>query len=159
MQLSEFKQGLGQHAEKNLIFLLPTGTRIPLHAHVTDVARIEKRSIDCGGTTRTESYCRLQAWFSDDTGHRIAAHTLLKVLEKAGGVLGAEDLEVDLEYEAPFISQFPVTTVEPDGGNLVIHLGIRHTACRAQEVCIAPGASEKPLSFKSLPRLETVKCC
>jgi hypothetical protein len=53
MNVSEFKTHLGQHADKPLQFILPTGSKIPLHAHITDVTRIDKRFIDCGGRTET----------------------------------------------------------------------------------------------------------
>ena len=39
MKLSEFKRLLAEHPGTNIHFVLPTGTKIPLHAHVTDVAR------------------------------------------------------------------------------------------------------------------------
>src|SRR5690242_5191161 len=122
MKLSELREVLRENGEKNLRFILPTGTSIPLHAHVTDVARIDKKFIDCGGTIRTEAFCRLQTWFADDTEHRIGAGMLLKVLGKAESFLGAEDLEVDVEYEAPFVSQFPIESVEVDDELLILRL-------------------------------------
>ena len=159
MNLSEFKTHLGQHADKPLQFILPTGSKIPLHAHITDVARIDKHFIDCGARIRSESLCRLQLWFADDTEHRISAGKLLKVLGKAEPVLGADDLEVDLEYEAPFIAQFPITKIEPADAALVIHLGIRHTACLAPDICIPATPAKKAVQYKGLPTLEPAKCC
>ncbi len=41
MKLSEFKKILTQHSEKHIRFVLPTGGKIPAHAHVTEVARDE----------------------------------------------------------------------------------------------------------------------
>ncbi len=160
MKLAELKALLAKHPEKRLRFVLPTGTSIPLHAHVTDVARIDKRFIDCGGTVRSESFCRLQTWFADDTEHRIGAEMLLKVLGKARAFLESEDLEVDVEYEAPFVSQFPITSVETDDEFLVIRLGIRHTECLAQDRCLpSPRPKEESLLQRPLKSLQTVKCC
>jgi hypothetical protein len=158
MKLSEFKKVLSSQSDKSLHFVLPTGTKIPVHAHVTDVARIDKRFIDCGGTFRTESVCRLQAWFADDTDHRIGARMLLKVLDKAAGFLESEDLDVDVEYEAPFISQFPISTVEVGEEALLVHLEIKHTTCLAEDICLPP-AARKPSVFKPLPNLEPMKKC
>ena len=83
MKLIELKKTLADHAEKAVRFVLPTGSSVPPHAHVTEVAQVDKRFIDCGGTVRTESICRLQTWFADDTEHRLSAGKLLKILEKS----------------------------------------------------------------------------
>lgn len=159
MKLSEFKKFLSDNQDKAVVFVLPTGTRIPPHAHVTDVARIDKRFIDCGGTFRTESFCRLQTWFSDDTDHRVGAKMLFKVLEKAAPFLETEELEVDVEYEAPFISQFPISKVQIEGRGVVVSLGMRHTTCLAPDKCVPTAPKKDNVLFKSLTKLQPTKCC
>src|SRR5580692_9101056 len=114
MLLSKFKKMLADNAGRNIRFILPTGSKIPPHAHVTEVARIDKRFIDCGGTFRTETTCRLQAWFADDTDHRLTAGKLLVILDKSASFLEADNLEVDVEHEAPFIAQFPIEKMEAE---------------------------------------------
>ncbi|MFN7141929.1 MAG: DUF6428 family protein [Limisphaerales bacterium] len=148
MKLAELKQQLTQHFNKTVRFVLPTGTKVPPHAHVTEIARIDKRFIDCGGTRRTETTCRLQVWFQDDTDHRLSAGKLLTILGKSD-FFENDDVEVDVEYEAPFISQFPVTLVEAEESSLVIRLGTKHTACLAEDKCLPP----RPL-FRPLPTLK-----
>lgn len=81
MLLLELKKLLAQNPQNNIRFVLPTGSKIPPHAHVTEVARLDKKFIDCGGTFRTESVCRLQTWFADDTDHRLTAGKLLAILQ------------------------------------------------------------------------------
>ena len=160
MKLSELKQTLAQHSDKTLRFVLPTGSKIPAHAHVTEVARLDKRFVDCGGTFRTESSCRLQAWFSDDTEHRLTAGKLLSIFNKGARILETEDLEVEVEYEAPFIAQFPVSSVEPNGESVLVRLGTKHTACLAEDKCgVSPSPTKQTIGFKPLPKLETEKCC
>ncbi len=159
MHLTEFKKALNQHPEKLLHFVLPTGTRIPPHAHITEVARIDKHFIDCGGTVRKESACRMQIWFADDTEHRISAQKLLKVLDKSASILGTDELAVDFEYEAPFISQFPVTSFVSEGNSLLVLLGIRHTDCLAKDICLPSPKSSKSFTIPQLPQLERTKCC
>lgn len=146
MKLHQFKQQLAQHFDKNIRFVLPTGSKIPPHAHVTEVARIDKQYIDCGGTFRNDSFCRLQVWFQDDTDHRLTAGKLLTILGKSESFLKTEDIEVDLEYEAPFISQFPVTNIEVQSSELVLNLGLKHTACLAEDKCLPPRSILKPLA-------------
>ena len=156
MKLSEFKKVLSQHSGKNIRFVLPSGTDIPLHAHVTEVARIDKQFIDCGGTFRTELNCRLQTWVADDMQHRLSAGKLLAILEKSASFMETENLDVDVEHEAPVISQFPVSTLEPEGGALVVYLETRHTACLAPDKCLPP---PQPISFKPIPSFQPAKCC
>ncbi len=155
MKLSEFKQALAQHPELNLRFVLPDGSRVPAHAHVTEVARIEKRFVDCGGTLRNDALCRLQTWVADDLHHRLAAGKLLAILNKASGILGAADLEVDIEHEAGWISQFPIERSEPQGTELAFQLAARHTACLAEDQCKRPPqgiAAFNPQAIQFQPR-------
>ena len=158
MLLSELKKLLSENSYRNIRFVLPTGSKVPPHAHVTEVARMEKRFIDCGGTFRTETKCRLQTWFADDTDHRLTAGKLLAILDKAASFLETDNLEVDVEHEAPFISQFPIAAVTMDDGVLAVQLGVTHTACLAEDKCLPP-ALNKPFSFQPLPNLQPKKCC
>ncbi len=158
MQLAKLKKSLSQNAFRNIRFILPTGSKIPPHAHVTEVARIDKKFIDCGGTQRTETLCRLQTWFQDDTDHRLTAGKLLAILDKSASFLETEKLEVDVEHEAPFVSHFPIEKIEVEDDVLVVHLGIKHTACLAEDRCLPPNLN-KPYQFKPLPNLKKSKCC
>jgi hypothetical protein len=138
MKLTQFKSELSKQPGANLRFILPNGEAVPAHAHVTEVARIDKRFIDCGGTLRNNTNCRLQTWFSDDLDHRLTAGKLLKILDLATPILGTDDLEVDVEHEVGFISQFPVESLEVSEREIVIRLTERHTACLAPEKCMPP---------------------
>jgi hypothetical protein len=158
MTLSEFKRLLAADAYRNIRFILPTGSKIPPHAHVTEVARVDKRFIDCGGKFRTETNCRLQTWFADDTDHRLTAGKLLAILDKSASFLETDALEVDVEHEAPFVSQFPISSVEAEGEALVVRLGVRHTACLAEDKCLPPALNKTP-TFKPLQDIQSGKCC
>jgi len=138
MKINEFKEKLAGKPEACVRFVLPDGTRVPAHAHVTEAARIDKRFVDCGGTFREESMCRLQTWVANDVEHRLIAGKLLKILEKAKPVLISDDLEVDVEHEVQYISQFPVGEVTMDGAEVVVKLAERHTACLAIDQCCPP---------------------
>ena len=157
MQLAEFKRTLSENTYRNIRFLLPTGSKVPPHAHVTEVARIDKKFIDCGGTQRTETACRLQTWFQDDTDHRLTAGKLLAILDKAS-FIASGDLEVDVEHEAPFISQFPIARVELEENTMILHLGIKHTACLAEDKCLPPNLNKISL-LTPLPDFKKGGCC
>jgi hypothetical protein len=123
------------------------------------VARIDKRFVDCGGTFRTEFTCRLQTWFADDTEHRLTAGKLLSILQKAASFLETENIEVDVENEAPFISQFPIANMEADGDVLLLKLGTKHTACLAEDRCLPPAFISKANLLNPIPNPGSSKCC
>src|ERR1041385_653540 len=135
MKLMDLKAHLKKHPEATLRFALPSGEYIPIHAHVTEVARLDKRFIDCGGTLRTDSFCRLQTWHSDDLDHRLSAGVLLKIFEKAEKILLTDDLDVDVEHEVGVITQFPLEGVEATNNEITLRLGERHTDCLAKDHC------------------------
>jgi hypothetical protein len=162
MKLSELKKHLSRMPDANVRFHLPNGEFVPAHAHVTEVARIDKRFVDCGGTLRNDAFCRLQTWFADDTDHRLTAGRLLKILDKARSFLASDDLEVDVEHEAGCISQFPLESIETLPEGIIFHLGLRHTACLAMDKCLPPArpASEfNPLKFNFREEQPASSCC
>jgi hypothetical protein len=143
MKLSDFKTLLAQNSDLKVRFRLPDQTFIAAHAHVTEVARIDKRYIDCGGTLRQDSYCRLQTWVADDIDHRLNAKKLFGILNKAESFLGEEDLELDVEHELSNITQFPIESCQVLAEEFIVNLSLRHTACLAPEKCLP--AEEKTL--------------
>ncbi len=162
MKLTELKKNLNEHPDANVRFHLPDGDFVPAHAHVTEVARIDKRFVDCGGTLRNDSLCRLQTWFADDVDHRLTAGKLVKILEKAGSFLASDDLEVDVEHEVGFISQFPLESVEVSPNEIILHLTGRHTACLAMDKCMPaskPALDFNPLTFNFRDQPSSSGCC
>lgn len=144
MRVSELAKVLSNSPEATIRFQLPNGELSPAHAHVTEVARVSKRFIDCGGTFREDTLCRLQTWVADDYDHRLTAGKLVKVLEKARPILGEEDLEVDIEHDMGFVTQFPLHAATLNGTELILVLNGRNTACLAPELC-CPTPSQTPL--------------
>jgi hypothetical protein len=116
--------------------LWPDGDPIEAHFHVTEIGRVQKDFVDCGGTVRRTVTCLLQTWVADDVDHRITAGKLLKAFEHAQPVLGGEDLPVELEYEACNVIQFAVTGVVMEAARIVVQLGSKHTDCLAKELCV-----------------------
>src|SRR5207244_3734316 len=90
MKLAELKPQLAQNPDLPVRFRFPNGQPAPAHAHVTEVARIDKQFVDCGGTFRNQSMCRLQTWVADDYDHRLKAGVLLKILDKGASLLKTE---------------------------------------------------------------------
>jgi hypothetical protein len=162
MKVAELKNELNKYPQANVRFILPNGESVPAHAHVTEVARIEKRFIDCGGTLRNDSLCRLQTWFSDDVDHRLTAGKLAKSLEKATAILQSDDLDIDVEHEVVYITQFPLDAVEVSANEITFRLVERHTACLALDKCKPapqPLSDLNPLKFNFRENQPSSGCC
>jgi hypothetical protein len=139
LTVSALQRALAAAPELPLAVLWPDGDPIEAHFHVTEVGRVRKDFVDCGGTVRRTVTCLLQTWVGEDVDHRITAGKLLKSLEHARPLLGAEDLPVELEYEACNVIQFTVAAVEREAERFVVRLGAKHTDCLAKELCgVAP---------------------
>jgi Family of unknown function (DUF6428) len=136
LTLSVLRSVLAAAAELPITVIWPDGEPIEEHFHVTEVGRVQKDFIDCGGTVRRSVTCLLQTWVGDDTEHRITGGKLLKAIAAAAPVLGADDLPVELEYEACNVVQLRLVAVESTGNELVVRLASKHTDCLAKELCI-----------------------
>ena len=126
---------LSGSVDAGLRVMLPGGEFVPANFHVTEVGRVQKDFIDCGGTVRSAAACVLQLWVTDDVDHRLDAGKLAKIVRLAGPLLRATDLPVEVEYEAGVVSQYPLTSAEATPSILLFHLGSKHTACLAADRC------------------------
>jgi hypothetical protein len=118
-----------------LHLMLPDGDFVPAHFHVTEVGRVQKDFIDCGGTVRSSTACVLQVWVADDRDHRLDTTKLAGIMRLAAPLLKTTDLPVEVEYEDGRVSQFPVSAAEVTPSGVLFHLGTKHTACLAPDRC------------------------
>lgn len=135
MRLSEIKNKLNQ-LEK-IAFQLPNGEFVPNHFHVTEVGKISRHFIDCGGTVRNEEVVNFQLWDANDYDHRLHPEKLLDIIKLSERVLGIDDLEVEVEYQGNTIEKFGI---DFDGKNFL--LTNKQTDCLAKDKCGLP--EEKP---------------
>jgi hypothetical protein len=139
--LSALLDALSARPDAGLTIQLPDGSTVPAHFHVTEVGRVRKDFIDCGGTTRSWARCVLQVWVAGDVDHRVSAGKLAHIIRLAGpNILGenASDLEVEVEYDVGVITQFPLVAVDARDDSLVLRAGGKHTACLAPDRCGDP---------------------
>ncbi len=149
MKLSEIKHHL--NSLEQITFMLPNNELVPTHFHVTEVGKITKHFIDCGGTVRNEEVVNFQLWNANDYNHRLHPEKLMKIINLSEKVLGLEDLEIEVEYQGDTIGKFGL---DFDGTNFL--LSTKQTDCLAKESCGVP--SEKPkIRFSELQ--ETESCC
>jgi hypothetical protein len=136
MKLSEIKKHLSSAESVN--FQLANGTMVPEHFHVTEVGVITKDFIDCGGVVRHEKVANFQLWDANDYEHRLKAGKLLGIIGLSERILGMEDLEIEVEYQAETIGKYELGF---DGKNF--QLLPKQTACLAMDKCGVPQEKQK----------------
>jgi hypothetical protein len=148
MKLSEIKLKLNEL--ETIAFQLPNGDLVPNHFHVTEVGKISKHFIDCGGTVRQEEVANFQLWNANDYDHRLHPEKLIHIIELSEKVLNIGDLEIEVEYQSDTIGKY---SLDFDGKNFL--LTSKQTACLAQDAC---GIPEEKSQF-SLASLSEEPCC
>ena len=136
MKLSEIKKQLSTVETVN--FVLPTGAFVPEHFHVTEVGLVTKHFIDCGGTVRTEKTASFQLWEANDFEHRLKPQKLLNIIALSERILGIEDLEIEVEYQADTIGKYGL-----DFNGKDFELVSKQTACLAEDKCGIPPSKQK----------------
>jgi len=128
MKLSEIKKQLS--TLENVAFILPNGTFVPEHFHVTEVGSINKNFIDCGGKVRKETVVNFQLWDANDFDHRLKPKKILDIIELSEKILGIEDNDVEVEFQGETIGKYDL------GFNgTAFTLINKRTACLAEDQC------------------------
>ena len=148
MKLSEVKANLKQL--ETISFQLPNGELVPSHFHVTEVGKITKNFIDCGGTVRNEEVVNFQLWNANDYNHRLHPEKLIEIIELSEKVLEIGDHEIEVEYQGETIGKFGL---DFDGSKFL--LTTKQTDCLAKDKCDIP--VEKPKVLMS--DLNSGSCC
>lgn len=136
MKLSEIKNKLNEL--EMISFQLPNGELVPNNFHVTEVGKITKHFIDCGGTERKEEVSNFQLWDANDYDHRLHPEKLLQIIELSEKVLGIGDLEIEVEYQGQTIEKFGL---DFKGKNFL--LTNKQTDCLAKDRCGIPAEKSK----------------
>ena len=131
MTIEQIKKVL--QSAKTIGFKLPNGEAVPAHFHVTEIGKIDKKFIDCGGTLRHELIANFQLWSSDDYDHRLHPEKLLSIIELSQKKLGIEDLDIEVEYQGQTIGKYGL-----DFDGSVFVLTTKLTDCLAKDGCIVP---------------------
>jgi hypothetical protein len=136
LTVSQLLASLNRDPDSQLRAIWPDGEPIEAHFHITEVGRVQKDFIDCGGTVRQVRSCLLQTWVGTDTDHRVTAGKLAKAFAAAAPILRGEDLAVELEYEACNVVQLRLIAVEKSEAGLDLKLAKKHTDCLAKGLCV-----------------------
>ena len=143
MQLTELKSLLMEHATRFFRIRLPDGGAVPLSFHVTEVGRLQKTFLDCGGTLRETTTCQLQIWVGEDYQHRLETAKIASILDKAKSILPDDTVPVEIEYEDRVISQYTIADHEVLADAVVLVLANKHTECLAPQLCGLPAPDRR----------------
>ncbi|WKD86461.1 hypothetical protein KCTC32516_01836 [Polaribacter huanghezhanensis] len=146
MKLSEIKEALNRL--ETIAFQLPNGELVPNHFHVTEVGKITKNFIDCGGTIRKEEVVNFQLWNANDYDHRLHPEKLIHIIKLSEEILEIEDLEIEVEYQAETIGKFGL---DFDGKTFLL--------TTKQTDCLAKGKCEVPTVKEVAKVLQASSCC
>jgi hypothetical protein len=136
MKLSEIKNHL--HKLDQISFQLPDGSFVPNHFHVTEVGKVTKHFIDCGGTVRSEEVVNFQLWEADDYDHRLHPEKLTHIIELSEKTLHIGDLEIEVEYQGATIGKYGLGF---DGMHFLLEN--KQTDCLAKDKCNVPEQKTK----------------
>ena len=128
MKLEEFKTALKNLSQ--IAFELPNGQLVPKHFHVTEVGKVTKDFIDCGGVLRKERVVNFQLWEADDYDHRLNPDKLLNIITIAENVLHISNDEIEVEYQGETIGKYGL---EIKGNNFILTSKV--TDCLAKDNC------------------------
>ncbi|CAL2094906.1 DUF6428 family protein [Tenacibaculum sp. 190524A05c] len=128
MTLSEIKQHLSKL--ETIAFQLPNGDLVPEHFHVTEVGKVTKHFIDCGGVLRKEERVNFQLWNANDYNHRLNPEKLIHIIELSEKTLNLKDVDIEVEYQGETIGKYGLGF---DGTSFL--LTNTATACLAEDQC------------------------
>lgn len=135
MTLSEIKNHLSN--AETIAFELPDGSLVPSHFHVTEVGKVTKDFIDCGGKRRKEEVANFQLWEADDYDHRLHPEKLVHIIDLSQKTLEMGDLPIEVEYQGATIGKY---NLGYNGKHFT--LDAKQTACLAREECGVPEPKE-----------------
>lgn len=144
MKTNEFLSLLKDNPNKNLLFEYKPGALVGANYHITEVKNVTVDAVDCGAGTDFWKETIIQLWESpEEIGKRdyMSADKALSILNRVDKIKPMEkDVEVKFEYSnANFhTAQLFINAHQIAGDNLVFHLGVEQTDCKAKETCGVP---------------------
>ncbi|MEH6513712.1 DUF6428 family protein [Maribacter arcticus] len=145
MKTNEFLALLNENLEKSLMFEYAPGLLVGANYHITEVKNITIDSVDCGAGTDFWKETIIQLWESpEELGKRdyMVVEKALSILNRVDKIKPMEkDVEVKFEYSNALFhtAQLFVLSYQIKDNNLLLHLGVEKTDCKAKETC---GVSE-----------------
>ena len=135
MDLKTFCQILDQSGELHLCFVISPGEQIAPHFHVTEIGKVNKDFVDCGGIRHKVESCVLQTLVANDTDHRLSAKTLAGIVRLADKLDIDKSSEVEVELQGRSIETWRIADHAFSATELRFTLQTKSTACLAPDRC------------------------
>ena len=135
MNFQQFSEQLEDAGERELLLQLPSGENVPAHFHVTEVGKVTKDFVDCGGVRRTEHTCVLRTLVANDVEHRLTADKLARILDLTAQLDLSAGLPVEFEIQGNTVQIFSLDQCRLDETHLTLSLIAKQTACLAPDKC------------------------
>ncbi len=148
MKTNKFLALLNENLDKSLVFEYAPGLLVGANYHITEVKNITIDSVDCGAGTDFWKETIIQLWESpEELGKRdyMVADKALSILNRVDKIKPMEkDVEVKFEYSNALFhtAQLFVLSYQIKDNNLLFHLGVEKTDCKAKETCGVPETTE-----------------
>ncbi len=164
MNLQQFKQTLADNPELEIQLKFASGDSMAPHFHITEIGKVTKDFVDCGGTRRVTEACVLQTLVANDTDHRLTSDKLSAIFARTDD-LGFEGyFPVEAEVQVDTIAIYLISSGKNEDGKLVFELTPKNTACLAPDACgleVIPVTSQTADSPQqmALETSEDSECC
>ncbi len=135
MNFQQLSEQLADAGDRRLRLQLPSGEFVPAHFHVTEVGKVTKDFVDCGGVRRTEQTCVLQTLVANDVEHRLQADKLARILNLTAQLELSDGIPVEFEIQGSTIQIFSLDQCRLDETHLTLALMAKQTACLAPDKC------------------------
>lgn len=148
MKTNELLSLLKENASKTLVFEYAPGQLVGANYHITEVKNVTIDSVDCGAGTDFWKETIIQLWESPaELGKRdyMIADKALSILNTVDKIKPMEkDVEVKFEYSNSVFhtAQLYVLSHQIKDNQILMHLGVEKTDCKAKETCGVPETAE-----------------
>lgn len=159
MNITKFRDVLASNPDLGIRFVLDNGQAIADHFHVTEVGRVEKRFVDCGGKPRETVSCVLQTLVASDVEHRLSTTKLAKIMDLVDSLDLPPDAPVEVEHQERSVSIDVVQSFETVDGAIEFQLTPKHTACLAEDACGIGTTNSSSLEVLGNDCCNTSGCC
>lgn len=157
MKTKEFLSLLKENTDKSLVFEYAPGQSVGANYHITEVKNITIDSVDCGASTDFWKETIIQLWESPkEIGKRdyMTSQKALDILNKVDKIKPMEKgVEVKFEYSNSVFhtAQLYVLSHQINEHQLILHLGVEKTDCKAKETCGVPEKAETVIEAACTP--------
>ncbi len=135
MNLQHFSAQLAEAGNRQLRLQLPSGEYVPAHFHVTEVGKVTKDFVDCGGVRRSEQTCVLQTLVANDVDHRLTCDKLRRILDLTRSLELSAENPIDFEVQGNTVQIYSLDQCQLSDSDLTLSLAAKQTACLAPDQC------------------------